>query len=101
MSPVEAKLRRDLFVSEQKVDGKTTFVLKDPATSRFFRLKEAEYFIAQQLDGSTRLEAIRERVEKELGARLSPEIQEEFIESLRRHGLLAELERHAKSRPCC
>lgn len=70
-------------MTEQKVAGKTTFVLKDPATSRFFRLKEAEYFIAQQLDGSTRPEAICQRAEEKLGARLSSQTLEEFIATQR------------------
>ena len=38
--------------------AKTRLVVKDPATGRFFRFKEPEYFIAQQLDGSTTLEVI-------------------------------------------
>ena len=46
------KLRSDLRVSPQGVAEDATFVVKDPATGRFFRLRQAEQFIAQQLDGS-------------------------------------------------
>src|SRR5207249_186234 len=57
---------------------------------KFFRFREAEHFIAQQLDGSTPGEVIRQRVEERFGTALTPETLEEFIDKLRRRGLLEE-----------
>jgi putative peptide zinc metalloprotease protein len=82
------KLRGDLVVSRQGTAQETTFVVKDPATGRFFRLKEPEYFIGKQLDGATPVDVIRQRVEERYGAPLSAEGLEQFIEKLRRLGLL-------------
>ena len=89
MSTAQAKLKSDLVVSRQEqAAGGVAFVLKDPATSRFFRLREPEYRIVQRLDGSTPLEVVRREVEEELGASLPAETLEGFIESLRDQGLL-------------
>ncbi len=82
------KIRDDLILSRQEQGGTTHFVVKDPRTRRFFRFKEPEYFIAEQLDGSTPLDVIRRRVEEEFGTPLAPETLEHFIETLRRLGLL-------------
>ena len=82
------KLRSDLRVSPQGVAEGATFVVKDPATGRFFRLRQAEQFIAQQLDGSVPLDVIPQRFEQKFGAPLAPETLREFVEYLRRLGLL-------------
>src|SRR5437867_11083582 len=82
------KLRSDLRVSPQGVAEGATFVVKDPATGRFFRLRQAEQFITQQLDGSASLDVIKQRFEQKFGAPLAPETLEEFVERLRRLGLL-------------
>ena len=89
MSPAQAKLKNDLVVSRQEqASGGVVFVLKDPATSRFFRLREPEYRIIQRLDGATPLEVVRQEIEAELGARLSSETLQGFVERLRDQGLL-------------
>jgi putative peptide zinc metalloprotease protein len=86
--------RRDLVVSPHVTSTGTVFVVKDPATGRFFRLKEPEYFLAQQLDGVTPLADIRSRVEARFGAALPPETLAQFLATLGRLGLL-EAERAA------
>jgi len=47
------KLRDDLVVSCQKQRGETVHIINDPRTDKFFRLREPEYFLANNLDGST------------------------------------------------
>jgi putative peptide zinc metalloprotease protein len=83
------KLRGDLVISQQETKEGTGFVVKDPATGRFFRLKEVEHYIARQLNGSTQLDAIREKVEQKFGVTFTPETLEQFIQTLGRLGLLA------------
>jgi multidrug resistance efflux pump len=85
---VYPKLRDDLIRSRQETPEGTFFVIKDPARRRFFRFREPEHLIARQLDGSTSLEALQQRVEAELGSTVSPEVLQQFIEQLRRLGLL-------------
>jgi len=82
------KLRSDLVVSQQETTEEISYVIKDPASRRFFRFREVEHFIAQQLDGSTPFDVIRRRAEEKFGAPLAQETLEQFIEKLRRLGLL-------------
>jgi putative peptide zinc metalloprotease protein len=88
MSPAKPKLRNDLVISQQKTKAGIGFVVKDPTTGRFFRLKEVEHFIARQLDGSTPHDALRESVEEKFGITLTGEALEQFIQNLARLGLL-------------
>jgi RND family efflux transporter MFP subunit len=84
----QPRVRSDLRVSEQNGQEETTFVVKDPATGRFFRFGAAEHFIAQQLDGATSFDAVRQRFEQKFGTPLSPESVGEFVGTLHRLGLL-------------
>ncbi len=84
------RLRGDLVVSRQAANGTVAFVVKDPATGRFFRFRETEGFILHQLDGRTPLAALRARVEDAFSAALSPATLEQFVERLHRLGLLAD-----------
>jgi putative peptide zinc metalloprotease protein len=88
LAAAHPKLRDDLITSRQETPEGVFFVIKDPARRRFFRFREPEHLIARQLDGSTSLEALQQRVEAELGSTVSPEVLEQFIEQLRRLGLL-------------
>jgi multidrug resistance efflux pump len=83
------KLRSDLLFSRQGVAEKNIFVIKDPASGRFFRFGELEHFIAQQLDGKTSPGELQRRVEEKFNAAISDETLERFIERLRGLGLLA------------
>jgi putative peptide zinc metalloprotease protein len=82
------KLREDLVVSRQSSDGTTSFVLKDPASGRFFRFRELEYLIAQQFDGDTSPERLQQRVQEQLGSPFSRENLEQFRKRLDGLGLL-------------
>lgn len=82
------KLRRDLRVSEQRTREGIVYVVNEPDSGRFFRLREVEYFIAQQLDGTSLPEDIRRRVEARFGGDLPPEQLEEFLAHIQRLGLL-------------
>lgn len=84
----QPKLRSDLVVSRQETSAGTFFVVKEPRTGQFFRLKEVEHYITQQLDGSTPLDVIRQRVQEKFAAPLEPDTLKQFIKSLRQMGLL-------------
>ena len=90
MSAETVKLRNDLVISRQDGSDGTIFVIKDPVTERYFRFKEAEHFIAQQFDGATSPEMVRQRVEAKLGLALSPENLDQFVSRLRGVGLLTD-----------
>lgn len=82
------RLRRDLTVSEQSLAGEIIAVVKDPISGSFFRLGEAEYFIAAQLDGETSLEVVRRRVEERFETELPAESLQRFVRMLEKGGLL-------------
>jgi multidrug resistance efflux pump len=81
------KLRSDLLFSRQE-GGQAAFVVKNPGEGQFFRLNEAEQFIATQLDGQTPLETVRLRTEKRFDVSLSPESLANFVTSLDQSKLL-------------
>jgi putative peptide zinc metalloprotease protein len=93
MSIAAAKLRSDLVVSRQGTPEKSVFVIKDPDRERFFRFGETEHFIAQQLDGATSPDTVRQRVEEKFDAPLPPETLQQFIDRLERIGLLEKEQR--------
>ncbi len=83
-----ARLRSDLIRSRQESGGQPVFIFKDPLRERFFRFREHEAFILDQLDGATPTETVRQRFEEKLGGGLSSEGIEKFIARLRSLGLL-------------
>src|SRR5437867_301139 len=88
MPTATVKLRNDLVISRQDGSDGTIFVIKDPVTERYFRFKETEHFIAQQFDGATSPDTVRQRFEGKFGVNLSPENMEQFVNRLRGVGLL-------------
>jgi putative peptide zinc metalloprotease protein len=90
MSATTLKLRSDLVFSQQGGPEKKSYVIKNPAAGRFFRMGELEAFIAKQLDGATALEEVQRRVQEKFGSAISTATLERFIEWLRQRGLLAD-----------
>jgi len=88
LSNQHPRLRPDLVVSGQSTPEGPCYVVKDPRTRRFFRLREAEYSVARRLDGATPIETVAEQVAAEQGAEVAPEVLAAFVEQLRRGGLL-------------
>lgn len=98
MSVAAPRLKPDLVVSRHETAEGLYFVIKDPVSGQFFRFREAEHFITQQLDGATPLEAIRRRTEERFASALPDQTFNEFIAALGRHNLL-ENGRVAPERP--
>lgn len=59
MSAEAPKLRDDLIVTEREERGQKVFVIKNPETSRFFQVGEAEYAIMRLMNGERTIEEIR------------------------------------------
>jgi putative peptide zinc metalloprotease protein len=82
------KFRNDLTMSRQETAAGTFFVVKDPVSGSFFRLREAEQFIARQFDGKTPVEIVRQRTEEKFAATLESESLNAFVRMLEQKGLL-------------
>jgi len=76
------KLRDDLIVAEQESDGQKIYVLKDPITFRYFRLREPEYFLVRQFDGATDCESIAQRFRDTFNLNVSAEAVEKFAQRI-------------------
>ncbi|MBI9018142.1 MAG: biotin/lipoyl-binding protein [Phycisphaerae bacterium] len=50
--------RRDVDITEQVYYGKPCFVLKDPTTLRYYRLRPPEYAIYQMMDGKNTMDDV-------------------------------------------
>src|SRR5438105_7729179 len=85
---VRLRLRPDLEVLPQKYEGKTFYVVKDPVSLRYYRLKDYEHFLLKFLDGKHTLEEAQKAYEKEYRPdRLPLEDLEAFAQQLMTAGL--------------
>jgi len=50
------RLRPDVIIEEQKYEGKTFYVMKDPISLRYYRIKEYERYLLTLFDGEHTLE---------------------------------------------
>lgn len=62
---VRLKVRPDLQTYEQKYEGKTYHVVKDPVCLRYYRFNRQEHFVFGLFDGEHTLEQVRDRFEAE------------------------------------
>ena len=88
MTSSPPKFRGDVDLHAQTTTPGAPLVIKDRLSGQFFRLQEAERFIAQQLDGATSIEVVQRRAEQKFGAALAPEKLDAFIKALDQNGLL-------------
>ena len=91
LATAHPRLRSDLVVSRQELPDGLVYVLKDPTLGRFVRLREIDYFIAQQFDGITSPDEIRRRGEEKFGASISQSTLEQFATKLQTLGLFVPL----------
>src|SRR3954454_6572226 len=82
------RLRADLVIEPQKYEGRTYYVVKDPVSLRYYRLKDNEQFLLQFLDGRRTLEEGQKAYEKRYRPdRLKLEDLESFAQQLLQAGL--------------
>jgi putative peptide zinc metalloprotease protein len=85
---VKILLRADVQVEPQKYEGRTYYVVKDPVSLRYYRLKDNEHFLLQFLDGKHTLEDAQKAYEKQYRPdRLRLEDMEAFAQQLLTAGL--------------
>lgn len=82
------RLRPDLNIEAQKYEGRTFYVVKDPVSLRYYRLKDNEHFLLQFLDGKHTLEEAQKAYERRFRPeRLKLEDLEGFAQQLLTAGL--------------
>jgi putative peptide zinc metalloprotease protein len=85
---VKIRLRGDLRIEPQKYEGKTFYVVKDPVSLRYYRLKDHENYLLGYLDGEHTLDDAQKAYEKHYRPdRLKLEDLESFAQQLLTAGL--------------
>jgi putative peptide zinc metalloprotease protein len=85
---VKIRLRSDLRIEPQKYEGKTYYVVKDPVSLRYYRLKDHENYLLGYLDGEHTLDDAQKAYEKHYRPdRLKLEDLESFAQQLLTAGL--------------
>ena len=87
--PLALRMRPDLTARQQRYQGRTYWVVKEPVGLNYYRFHEEEYAILCMLDGHTSLEQIKEEFEQ----RFTPQKVtfhdlQQFIGMLHRSGLV-------------
>ncbi|MGL4420444.1 MAG: M50 family metallopeptidase, partial [Gemmataceae bacterium] len=62
---VRLRIRPDLQITEQKYEGKTYHVVKDPVCLRYYRFNRQEYFVFDKFDGEHTMEQVKDAFENE------------------------------------
>jgi putative peptide zinc metalloprotease protein len=78
------KLRSDLKSSKTTVDGAVVYNLKDPVTGSYFRLREPEYWLIRQMDGSRSPSDLAGLLAERFGIELSADDVAQFVETIDR-----------------
>ncbi len=76
------KLRQDLEYHRGEVDGQVVYNIKDPITKSYFRVREPEYWLIRQLDGTTDFETIAAEFQKKYDVNLPAEQVAQFAQAL-------------------
>jgi putative peptide zinc metalloprotease protein len=85
---LKIRLRTDLGIEPQKYEGRTYFVIKDPVSLRYYRLKDHEHYLLQFMDGRRTLEDAQKSYEEHYRPdRLKLEDLEAFAQQLITAGL--------------
>lgn len=85
---VRVRLRADLEIEQQRYEGRTHFIIKDPVSLRYYRLKEHENFLLGFMDGKQALSDAQKAYEKHYRPdRLRLEDLESFAQQLIKAGL--------------
>jgi putative peptide zinc metalloprotease protein len=86
---VKLRIRADLFITEQKYEGRLCHVVKDPVSLKYYRFNKQEYYVFERLTGGSTLEDIRKEFEKRFAPdRLTLEDLEGFARQLVTAGLV-------------
>ncbi len=85
---LKIRLRRDVEIKPAKYEGRTYYVVKDPVSLRYYRLKDNEHFLLRFMDGKQTLEDAQKAYEKHYRPdRLKLEDLEGFAQQLIKAGL--------------
>jgi len=87
--PISLRRRRDLETVPQMLGGERVWAIKDPLGLQYFHLRETEYWILQQLNGTATLEGLVDAFAEEFAPqRLRLGDLQQFLGTLHQSGLV-------------
>lgn len=96
MATALPKLKPDLQVQTQTVEGVNYFVVKEPAGGKFIRLREPEYFLLRLLDGESSPTEAAEQFVRNFHRTIAADDVARFAEQLEKLGFI---EGHTAAKP--
>ena len=84
METATPKLRSDLVIRAEADGEQTVYVVKDPLTGRFFRLRGPEYYLLSRADGATTAEEAAHLTNERFGINIPPTMAAAFFEKMER-----------------
>ncbi|MEA3210799.1 MAG: putative peptide zinc metalloprotease protein [Chthoniobacter sp.] len=57
-------MREDLIITQQRYEGRTYYVVKDPISLQYFRMTDEDYFLASLFDGARTFGQVREAYQR-------------------------------------
>lgn len=87
--PIGLRTRSDLESHESAYQGERCWIIKDPLSLKYFRLREPEHLILQELRGTTSYRALRSLLAKNYpDSRVEIESVQRLVAHLHQNGLL-------------
>ncbi len=90
------KLRSDLAIETVEDNGKLFYVVKDPRSGRYFRIKPLEHFLITRFNGKRSLEDIRRDASEQRKVLVSEDVLLRFAHKFRDAGLLEDSDDDAR-----
>src|SRR4051794_32456741 len=89
MSTLKLRMRPELVVTPQGAESERRWLVHDPVTLQFYRLRDEEWSILRMLDGRNTLEEIRGSFERQFAPlRLGAQQLQAFLFRLHEFGLV-------------
>ncbi len=89
MNALKVRMRPDLVVAAQGTDAERQWLVHDPVTLQFYRLRDEECSLLRMLDGRSSLDDIRQKFERQFAPlRLGAQQLQAFLYRLHEFGLI-------------
>src|SRR5688500_5488902 len=85
--PGNPRVRRNLRYVRQELDGKVTYIVKDPVTLKYFRFGQIEAWLMQNMDGTRTVARLAEELFDSYGLNAKPSSLEVLVRRLKEMGL--------------
>ncbi|MBI3873372.1 MAG: efflux RND transporter periplasmic adaptor subunit [candidate division Zixibacteria bacterium] len=84
LTETKPKLRPDLVVRAEDDGGRTVYVIKDPLSGRFFRLRAPEYYLLTRADGETSIPEAARQTNERFGVKIPVDAAISFFAKMER-----------------